>query len=170
MTEKAKNVTANMFAPVDVRNTTLVGGTVGYVSVEVLVSYILRRVFKIEQRGFVELSAIHTLSIPFIGGLSAFADPNHQLGLEAPFGAQFMDGAKGIPAVFAAQYVVNTFMDGLHMPRLNFKDILITASAKILSRPLMSVLYPQVEMFRSGQDALEETFKKQHNVSNLKQD
>ncbi len=167
-TDKAKNVLMTMATPVDVRNMTVTGGALGYVGLEVLVSYMLRRVFKIEQRGLAELTAIHGLSVPFIGGLGAFADGPDALGLEGSYGSQFMDGAKGIPAVFASTYIVNTYLQGLHLPRLNFKDILITAASKVLSRPVMSLAYPQLgETFRNGQDAIEATFEAQRAASNL---
>ena len=171
VTEKAQNTAATMATPVDVRNTSVVGGAAGYVGLEVMVSYILRSVFKVEKRGIMELTAIHGLSVPFVGGLSAFSDGPDPLGLEGSYGSQFMDGAKGIPAVFASTYVVNTFLQGLHMPKLNFRDILVTAASKIITRPIMSLAYPQFgETFRNGQDALEETFKKQRQNSNLKMD
>ena len=113
-----------------------------------------------------ELAAIHALSIPFIGGLSAFSDPNHPLELEAPVGDQFMDGAKGVPAVFASTYIVNTYLAGLHAPKLDVKDILITAAAKIATRPLMSMIYPRLgDGFRNGQDALNVMFRQQRDKS-----
>ena len=53
--------------PVDFRNTTVVGGAAGHVGLEVLVSYIARRVFGIEKRTIIELTAIHGLSVPLQG-------------------------------------------------------------------------------------------------------
>ena len=155
--------------PIDVRNTTVVGGAMGHVTAEVLVSYLARRVFGIERRTILELIAIHSLSVPLQGGLSAFAEGADKMGFEAPMASQFMDGAKGIPGVFAATYIANTFMDGMHFPRLNVKDILITAASKIITRPIVSVLYqPLGPTFRNGQDALEKTFQLQREESALK--
>ena len=74
--------------PVDVRKTTQLGGSMGYVGVETLVSYIARRVFKISPRPVTEIAAIHALSLPFIGGMAAFVGENHPLELEAPMGDQ----------------------------------------------------------------------------------
>ena len=165
---KVMNVVDAAIITVDIRKTTQVGGAAGYVGVEVLISYIARRVFKIAPRPVTELVAIHALSLPFIGGLAAFADDEHPLGLEAPMGDQFMDGAKGIPAVFASTYIVNTYLAGLHAPRLDFKDILITAAAKIASRPVLSLAYPRFgNGFRNGQDALSQIFKTQRAKSQL---
>ena len=81
-----------------------------------------------------------------------------------------MDGAKGVPAVFAAQYVINTALAGLHAPRLNFTDILVTAAAKIATRPLISFLYqPMGETLRTNLDMTEALFLKQHRASRLSQ-
>ena len=169
-TEQAKNTVATMATPIDVRNTSVAGGAAAYVGLEVFVSYMLRHVFKVEKRGLAELTAIHALSVPFVGGLSAYFDGPDTLGLEGSYGPQFMEGFKGIPAVFASQYVVNTYLSGLHVPKLNFKDILITSASKILTRPVMSLAYPQLgETFRNGQDAIDATFAKQREASNLKQ-
>ena len=156
------NVVDNAVMPVDIRKQTQVGGALGYVGLETLVSYIARRVFKVAPRGVAEIAAIHTLSLPFIGGLSVFADKEDPEGLEAPMSKQFMEGAKGIPAVFASTYVVNTYLAGLHLPKLDFKDILITAASKIATRPIMSLLYPNLgDSFRNGQDALSRNFQLQ---------
>ena len=155
--------------PVDFRNATVVGGAASHVGLEVLVSYLARRVFGIEKRTILELTAIHGISVPLAGGLSGFADSAHPLRLQAPMGDQFMDGAKGIPGVFAATYIVNTFLSGIHAPGINVKDILVTAASKILTRPLMSMLYPNLgDSFRNGQDAIEETFQKQREQSALR--
>ena len=160
--EKWSNVMSNAVMPVDIRKQTQVGGALGYVGLETLVSYVARRVFKVAPRGVAELAAIHTLSLPFVGGLSVFSDKEDPQGLKAPIGKQFMEGAKGIPAVFASTYVVNTYLAGLHLPKLDFKDILITAASKIATRPLMSFLYPNIgDSFRNGQDALSRNFQLQ---------
>ena len=166
---QAKNVLETAAIPFDVRKPTVVGGSISHVAFEVLVSYIARRVLRSERRSIVELAAIHTLAIPFEGGLTAFTEPPSAKGMEAPISNQFVDGAKGVPAVFAGTYMANTFMDGLHAPRLNFKDILITAASKIITRPLRSVLDPHLgEMYRNGERALAKTFQAQYNASILK--
>ena len=168
---KFMNVIDAAIMPVDVRKTTQVGGAMGYVGVEVLISYIARRVFKISPRPVTQIAAIHALSLPFIGGLAAFTDENHPLELEAPMGDQFMDGAKGIPAVFASTYIVNTYLEGIHAPKLDVKDILVTAAAKIASRPIMSLLYPNLGAgFRNGQDTINTLVKAQRTASRLGSD
>lgn len=166
--ESWMNLVDNAVLPVDVRKQTQVGGAVVYIGMETLVDYIARRVFKVAKRSVTEIAAIHALSMPFLGGLSAFMDDEDSLGLEAPMGAQFMEGVKGVPAVFAGTYLVNTYLDGLHAPRLDFKDILITAAAKIATRPLMSFAYPYVgDSVRNGQNAIRATVNLQRNHSRL---
>ena len=163
------NVLETGATTVDLRKPAVVGGAFSHVAFEVLVSYIARRILKSERRSILELAAIHGLAVPFEGGLTAFTDSPHPLGMEAPTSSQFVDGAKGVPAVFAGTYIANTFMDGIHAPRLNFKDILITAASKIITKPLQSVLYPYLgQYYRNGQDALNATFIKQHGASTLK--
>ena len=169
-TAKLMNVVNSAISPIDVRNGTFVGGALSHVALEVLVSYIFRRVFNTERRSLVELAAIHTLSVPIQGGMSGFLDGAHPLYLEAPIGSLFADGAKGIPGVFASTYVVNTAISGVHMPKLNFKDILITSASKIASRPIMGMLYENLgNTFRNGQDAVEASFAQQRFQSNLNQ-
>ena len=48
-----------------------------------------------------------------------------------------MDGAKGIPAVLLAEWVLNTFYKGFHFPWFNMKDLLITAACKALTTPML---------------------------------
>ena len=142
MSEAFTNVPLNAIQPVDLRKISQVAGVAEYVAAEVLVSYLARYVFKIEKRSIMELTAIHAVSVPFIGGLAQWSEPNHPYSYDAPFQDTVMDGAKALPAVYAAQYICNTALSGLHAPSLNFKDILVTAASKIVTRPLLSFLYP----------------------------
>ncbi len=165
------NILNTAVQPVDVRKFSQVFGAAEFVAVEVLVSYFARYLFKIEKRTVMELAAIHAISLPLIGGLSASVQENHIMSYEAPFVDQIQDGSKGIPAVFAAQYICNTALSGLHAPKLNFKDILVTAAAKIISRPLLSILYPLLgDTFRSNLDIIEELFVRQRAASRMNSD
>ena len=165
----ALNVLYNGLQPVDVTKLPQVFGVLEYVTAEVFVSYMCRWLFKTEKRTLAELATIHAVSVPFIGGLSAFADPTHPAGYGAGFQDLAMDGAKGIPGVFAAQYVINTALSGLHAPRLQFADILVTAAAKLITRPLVSLVYPYIgPTLRSNLDVTENLFNHQHVASNLK--
>ena len=163
------NVFDNSVQAIDIRKPAQVFGVVEYVSAEVIVSYFARWLFKVEKRTLAELAAIHAVSIPILGGLSAFAESGSILKYEAPFTALVSDGAKGVPAVFAAQYICNTALQGLHAPKLNFQDILVTAASKVVTRPLLSLLYPMLgNQFRSNLDLVEETVALQNAASRLK--
>lgn len=168
-TQQFTNVIEAGAIPFDVRKPTVMGGALAHIGFEVLVSYIARHVLKSQKRSILELTAIHSLAVPFEGGLTAFTESPNPLGMEAPTSAQFVDGAKGVPAVLAATYIANTFMDGLHAPRINFQDVLITSASKIITKPIQSVLYPYLgQSYRNGQDSLNAVFIKQHNASTLK--
>lgn len=157
--ESFTNILTNAIQPVDVRHGSQVAGAAEYVAAEVLVSYFARYIFKMERRTVMELAAIHAVSIPLIGGLSAGVEDANIFSYNSPWGDLVQDGAKGVPAVFAAQYICNTALAGLHAPKLAFGDILMTAGAKIVTRPLLALVYPYLgETFRNNLDVLEELF------------
>ena len=170
--ETFTNIIETAVIPIDLRNSEVVFGAAEYVFFEVFTHWMLMYFFKFERRSFMELAAIHTVSLPFIGGGAAFVEFPHPMGYEAPWGDLVMDGAKGIPAVFAAQYVVNTALKGLHAPSIKFKEVLTTCAAKILSRLILSGGYNffPVGAFRSNLDILDMAFSKQFMTSRLKGD
>lgn len=170
--ENFTNVFNNAIQPVDIRMGSQVAGAAEYVAAEVLVSYFARYLFKVEKRSLMELAAIHAVSIPLIGGLSAGLEDNNVFGYESGWGDLVTDGAKGVPAVFAAQYICNTALQGLHAPKLGFNDILVTAASKIVTRPLIALVYPYLgDMLRTNLDVLEELFNQyQRNASALRKE
>lgn len=135
----APNILFNSVLPIDPRAVRLIAGGVEYVAVEVLVSKFLRKMLRFEDRGFFELAYIHTLSLPFLGGASAFVAGN--TAYSASLMENLKDGAKGIPAVLLAQWVVATCTKGFHIPAMSLKDVLITSAAKSLSKPLVSIVF-----------------------------
>jgi len=142
--------------PVDLRKYNMVFGTMDYVMIETLIAWLARYVFKVEKRTLLELACIHLVSVPLMGGLAAPMDDLHPLGYEAPLSDVVMDGAKGIPGVFASVYICNTAMQGLHVPKLNLADILLTAGTKMITRPIISYLYPNIGgWFRDGMDSVD---------------
>ena len=164
--EKFQNVLENAAQPIDVRKLSQVFGVAEYVAAEVLVSYLARAVFKIEKRSVMELTAIHAVSVPFLGGLGMWFDDNSPYDYAAPVGDQVADGAKGIPAVYASQYICNTALQGLHAPKLNFKDILVTAAAKVVTRPLLSFIYPYLtEAMQDNLQVVEALIRQQRAVA-----
>lgn len=166
--EGVTNTLVNAVQPVDLRYLDQVQGAVEFVTSEVFVSYMARWLFKLPKRTVMELAAIHTVSIAFNGGLQGAFKGHAPLGYESGFLDLFQDGAKGIPAVYAAQYVCNTALQGLHAPKLNFTDILVTAATKLVTRPLVSLVYPFIGDFgRKGFDVIEELTNKQRAASVL---
>ena len=131
------NIAANAAAPV--MDQGLVLGSVEYVLLEAAVSMLLRRVIKAARRPFLEEVVLHTISLPFLGGLGVpFGKAGNP---REPYTRQFIDGTKGIPAVFLAQYVQATGQKGFHLPSLNVNDIVITAIAKTITRPITKTIF-----------------------------
>ena len=172
MTEQAQNVLSNAIAPIDFRKGKQVVGAAEYVALEVAVSKIVRTVLKMEHRGFLELAWIHAVSIPFMGGLGApFGKNAHLLdaGDDGGYTAAFKDGAKGIPAVLAAQWVIATAYKGFHFPWFTMKDLLITAGSKTITRPIAySVVSNLPKDMADGLIVLDALVARQVDASNLK--
>ena len=166
MATRAWNVIDNAIAPVDFRNASQLIGTAEYVAVEVLVSKMVRMILKMENRGIGELAAIHLLSIPFLGGAGA------PFGGVAPFGTTsyqqaLMDGAKGVPAVLLAQWVIATSTKGFHLPWFTIKDILVTLGAKAISRPLVFSVIDKLPVGVDGWAVMDELVNRQVAASNI---
>ena len=170
--ETFMNIIETAVMPIDLRKSEVVFGAAEYVFFEVFVHWMLMYLFKFERRGLMELATIHAVSLPFIGGMSAFMEFPHAMGYEAPWGDLFADGLKGVPGVFAAQYLVNTALKGIHAPSIRFNEVLTTIAAKILSRVVVSGGYVTVfpEFFRNNLDILDGAFAKQFLASRFKSD
>ena len=149
MADNAMNVFNNAILPFDVRKYDLVAGSAQLVAVEVIVSKVIRKILGMGGRGFAELAAIHAISLPFLGGLSGFFEPNQTLS-GSSLTNSLKDGAKGVPAVLLAQYITNVVAKGIHIPRVSFKEILVTAASKTLSRPLIVLMYPKLHRALQG--------------------
>ena len=135
--EQVQNVISNGIAPVDFRKGKQLIGTVEYVAAEVLVSKIVRTVLRMENRGIFELAFVHLLSIPFMGGIAAPFGTIRNVHTTNGYGQAAVDGAKGIPGVLIAQWIIATSSKGFHFPWFNLKDLLITAGSKAITRPLI---------------------------------
>ena len=119
----------------------LAAGSAQIVIIEVLVSKLIRFGLRMENTSLGKLVLIHALSLPLTGGLVGFVNPQVALKNAPDLSQAVMDGAKGVPAIFVAQYITNTALQGFHMPKISMKDILITAAARILTRPLLKYGY-----------------------------
>lgn len=160
MADSAKNVFNNAILPFDVRKYDLVLGSAQLVVIEVVVSKLIRKILGMGGRGFAELAAVHAVSLPFLGGFSGFFEGNNQVSGSSQMNA-FQDGAKGVPAVFMAQYVVNVAAKGIHVPKFSFKEMLVTAASKTLSRPLIVLMYPKLHK------ALQNNFRQVNRMEQL---
>jgi hypothetical protein len=141
------NIASNVIVPFDPRRTKLIMGSLEYIAAEVVVSKLVRKVMKADTKGWLQLAYIHALSLPFMGGAAGFFDESSgytgtdSSGQAVNFTTNFMDGAKGIPAVIVAQYIIDSLSKGFHVPWFNLKDLLITAGCKSLTRPIVGLTY-----------------------------
>ena len=130
------NIGRNVVAPFNLQQEGQLAGALSVVSSEVIVSKFVR-MFMGDKKGVLELAYIHALSLPFLGGLQ-FGEPSDRISAGgSSYPNQLARGAKGIPAVILAQYLVNTFTTGFHVPWFNMKDLLITAACKAITTPML---------------------------------
>ena len=170
------NILMNIDLPYDFRRTKLLLGSLEYIAFEVVVAKMVRKLMKADNLGWLRLAYIHALSLPFMGGAAGFFD--EQEGYTGPktkdqkpvgFTDHLMDGAKGIPAVLLAQWILDSFAKGFHAPWFNMKDLLITAGTKALTRPLIGFIFTYLP--EAAQDNLlvvDEMIKRQRFFSTLK--
>jgi hypothetical protein len=150
--QKMSNIFKNAILPLDFRKGKVVQGTLVYVAAEVLVSKVLRRIMKADNKSVMELAAVHTISLGVMGGTTAVFTKEDGYGAD-DFSKKIKGGAMGIPAVFIGQYIYNTFGKGFHMPFWSMKDALIMAAAKILTRPLLAMVYDKSKFTQNALDA-----------------
>ena len=144
--EGYSNVFWNAIQPYNFNYDNQLAGAATVVASEVLVGWVIRKVMK-APKPVLEMAYIHALSLPFLGGLSGYQEePSLRTSIPAvkdgtqSYGHQLAAGAKGIPAVILAQYIVASFSRGFHVPWFNLKDLLITAAAKAVTAPLLFAL------------------------------
>ena len=142
MADQATNIISNAVLPYDPRRMKLLFGSVEYVAIEVLISAVVRNFMgKGAARSWTDLILVHTLSLPFMGGAVGFTDQDVRIDAKKEWTNHFKAGAKGIPAVLLAEWTLATFYKGFHVPWFGMKDLLITAGAKTISRPITAGLY-----------------------------
>jgi len=164
--DKIQNIFFNAVAPLDISKSGQVAGTISNVTAEVLLSKLLRRILKMEQRGWVELGIIHLLSQPFLGGLFFGANPTDVSNSTAMQAAQ--DGAKQTPAVLIAGYIYATSQKGFALPSISVRDILITMAAKIGTRLIVTQTFNSIPQFiQNGFGQHEELINGQKNAGQL---
>ena len=168
MTDSVKNVFFNAILPFDLRRTGLVIGNAQLIAIEVVVAKLLRKILGMGDRGVLQLAAIHAISLPFLGGVGGFFQAAGGLAGERVM-ESVQNSVKTVPAVWLAQYIVNTGLQGFHMPKITFKDALVTAASKAISRPLIVLLYPNLHTTLQKNFDLWNAMEQQQNAaSNLK--
>ena len=157
---KLSNVFKNAIIPLS--SGPMLKGSLTYVALEVAVSKVLRRISGAANKGILELAVIHTMSLALMGGVGAsMTSPNETL---VPYGEKrirqhIKQGMKGVPALFLANYIYNTFFYGFLFGGFSMRDAMITAAAKILTRPIASKVYPMAKFTQNaldGQQLMEE--------------
>ena len=150
------NVFRNAIDPINPQKPKVVQGTVIYVALEVAVSKLLRRIMSADTKSIIELTAVHTASLGLMGGvgitLNNPGEPGKAYGVDRVM-AHVNQGAKGVLAVYLAQYIYNVFFSGFRSSFFSMKDALIIAAAKILTRPIAAKLYNKAKFIQNGLDA-----------------
>ena len=172
-TNKLKHVFMNILLPLN--GAKMLKGSVLYVALEVAVSKLLRKISGFQDRSIMELSIVHTMSLPLMGGLSAtMTSPAEST---VAYGSDRIrqhakQGLKGVPALFLANYIYNTFLNGFYVGSFSMKNLFIMAAAKMLTRPIASKVYPMAKFTQNafdGQQFMEEQQVRQSNFSRIAQ-
>ena len=165
-TKGVTQVAKNLFKPL----TSATMGAAEYVLLEVCVGKVLRR-FINAPRGWIDLAVCHTVSLPLIGGLSQFFEAQKDIFAkagtdDAGWTQQLGDGAKAVPAIYAAEYIVNTFTGGIHMPKPALKDAGITLVGKAITRPIAAMILPYLpDTMAESYHVLDKLIKRQWDAS-----
>ena len=123
-------------------------GNAQLVAVEVIISKLLRKILGMQNRSFAYLTAVHAASLPLIGGFQAPISKSVGYGplffktAEKKFASNseiLMAALGSVPAVWVAEYIVNTSGVGFHVPKPVIRDALITAASKMLTKPLIGM-------------------------------
>ena len=119
-------------------STKIAAGNAQLVAAEVIISKLLRKMLGMSNRSFTYLVAVHAASLPLIGGFQgAISDP---IGYKPTPDLQVLQAAAAtVPAVWAAEYVVQTSATGFHVPKPSMRDALLTAASKMLTKPLIGL-------------------------------
>ena len=164
-----------------IASTRIFAGNAQLVTAEVIVSKLLRKILGMSNRSFGYLAAVHAASLPLIGGMQAPFSRPVGYGPPAFYSASkdttvgtnldiIKGAAASVPAVWAAEYIVNTSGVGFHVPRPSIRDALMTAASKMLTRPLigMSVNTILPQAMRANFEDAQELEMKYNLASNIR--
>jgi len=160
------NIVLNALNQVDARDTAALGGQAEVILFEALSSYLLRWTFGTEKESFFKLVLIHAMASPMHGGFANLIQMDVG-NWDADYSKQLSRSMYGIPAVFLSQYIVNTPDKGLRVPGISMKDALITASSKLITKPIIKFLYkngPKGNQYYLNAQTVTETKQKNANA------
>ena len=151
---KMSHVIKNALLPLS--SGAMVKGSLTYVALEVAVSKLLRRISGSVDKPILQLAVIHTISLGLMGGVGASMSIDNRGVI--PYGQKgikqhLKQGMKGVPALFLANYIYNTFFYGFLFGGFSMRDAMITAAAKILTRPIASKVYGMSKFTQNAFDA-----------------
>ena len=155
--DATRNTVRTAFQSVDPFDFKQTGANAQSVIMEAATSYLARWTFGAAKEPFFKLVLIHALASPLHGGFENFMG-----GKEDDFKSDYVDqigiGLKQLPTVYTAQYVVNTPEKGLRLNGSMFQlsDILITAGAKLITRPILKALGGQIEFVSNNNDRIDQ--------------
>ena len=135
------NILSNALNSIDVRDGKAFFGNAEVIFLEALTSYLMRWTFGTEKEAFFKLVLIHALAAPLHGGIQQQISKEQPTGYNQDYTKQLSKGMYGIPAVYMSQYVVNTPSSGIRLPSISIKDALITAASKLITKPVVKLLY-----------------------------
>ena len=109
---------------------------------EVAIGYIIQRMFGKKNDSILEMTAIHTLSIPFIGSMGYLVAPDSHPNEKAEWSKQFQAGLAGVPAVVIGRYILSVFEGKGFFQKggWDMRQFLVAATSKIITRPVISAL------------------------------
>ena len=136
------NALYNTILPFNFNKENVVPGFLEVIALEVIVSKIIRRGLRMEDRSILSLAAIHAISQPMMGGMVAgISDETLKtLNDTTTYMEALTDGFKQVPPVYAAEYIVGVAQGGLGMPKPNIRSALLTAASKAITRPIAKFL------------------------------
>lgn len=168
--KKPANIIKNALNTLNPMTPKVLQGSIIYVALEVAVSKVLRKIMRADTKSYTELAVVHSMSLGFMGGTSVALNNPGSIGTlysDKRMLKHVKQGAKGIPALFIAQYVYNTFFYGFGLTFFSMKDALIMGAAKILTRPIAAQLYKRAKFVQNGLDAQSSVEQAQMVGSNL---
>ena len=152
--EGTKNTFRTIAQPTDFFNLPQTASNAQGVVFEALTSYLLRWTFGSSKESFLKLVGIHALASPMHGGVENMltTEGTEQKKFTDDASDQFTIALKQLPTVYLCQYVINTPEKGLRFNTKMFdmSDILLTAGAKLITRPILRLLGEPIDIIKKG--------------------